>query len=177
MHKVGEVNLRMLEPRDLDALLEQKNDPDVGGLLGGFSTGYARKDLEGWLEFHRTKRNEVLWAIADGQDRCLGHVGLYEVDHRVRKAEFAIMLGDRTAWGKGIGKRVSAWVVEYGFLQLNLNRIELDVLATNPRAKSLYEGLGFEHEGTKRSAQYKDGAYIDVHMMAFLRDAWESNQE
>ena len=176
MHKVGDVVLRMLEPRDIDALLEQKNDVTVAGLLGGFSTGYSRKDLEGWLEFHRTKRNEVLWAIADGDDKCLGHVGLYEIDHRVRKAEFAIMLGERRAWGKGIGKAVSAWAVEYGFLQLNLNRIELDVLATNPRAKALYEGLGFELEGTRRCAQYKDGEYIDVYVMGLLRAAWEASR-
>lgn len=176
MHNVGEVNLRMLEPRDLDALMLQKNDPGVAGLLGGFSTGYARRDLESWLEYHRGTANEVLWAIVDQHDSCLGHVGLYEIDHRVRKAEFAIMLGDRSAWGRGIGKSVSAWVLDHGFLQLNLNRIELDVLATNPRAKALYTGLGFELEGTRRAAQYKDGAFIDIHLMSLLRTDWDARR-
>lgn len=176
MHKVGDVTLRMLEPRDIDALLSQKNDPGVAALLGGFTTGYARRDLEGWLEYHRGKSNEVLWAIADDRDACLGHVGLYEIDSRVRKAEFAIMLGERSAWGQGIGKAVSAWVVDFGFLQLNLNRVELDVLATNPRAKALYDGLGFELEGTRRAAQYKDGEYIDVYSMALLRRDWEQRR-
>jgi len=176
MHKVGEVGLRMLEPRDLDALMLQKNDPEVAGLLGGFTTGYARADLEAWLEYHRNVANEVLWAIVDPQDACLGHVGLYEIDHRVRKAEFAIMLGDRSAWGRGIGKSVSAWVVDHGFLQLNLNRIELDVLASNPRAKALYAKLGFELEGTRRAAQYKDGEFIDVHLMSLLRAQWDTRR-
>ncbi len=176
MHKVGEVRLRRPEPRDLDALLRQKNDPKIAGLLGGFRTGYARADLESWLEYHRTASDEVLWAIVDPQDACLGHVGLYEIDHRVRKAEFAIMLGERSAWGRGIGKSVSAWVLDHGFLQLNLNRIELDVLATNPRAKALYAGLGFELEGTRRAAQYKDGNFIDVHVMALLRGEWDAQR-
>lgn len=176
MHKVGEVNLRMLEPRDIDALMVQKNDAEVAALLGGFSTGYARADLESWLEYHRTAEDEVLWAIADSQDACLGHVGLYGIDHRVRKAEFAIMLGDRSVWGRGIGKSVSAWVLDHGFLQLNLNRIELDVLATNPRAQALYAALGFQVEGTRRAAQYKDGEFIDVLLMSLLRSEWDARR-
>lgn len=163
--------LRRPEPKDVDALYSYKNDPSVAGLLGGFSLGYAKADMTNWVEYHRTCTNEALWVIADGNDdRCLGHVGLYNIDHRVSAAEFAIMLGDKNSWGKGLGTTITREVVRYGFDWLKLNRIELSVLTTNPRAMHIYSSIGFNQEGVKRQAQYKNGQYLDVQLMAILRD-------
>lgn len=170
MIALGEVVLRRPEMEDVEALYHQKNDPAVASLLGGFSTGYSREDLRRWVEAHRTRADEVLWVIASAEDgRCLGHVGLYQIDHRIRSAEFAIMLGDRAAQGRGLGRLCTRFMVEYGFRELNLNRISLQVLATNERALGLYRSLGFREEGRLREAQYKGGTYIDVVMMGILR--------
>ena len=173
MHRVGEVVLRKPEPRDLDALYVQKNDPELAAMLGGFHSGYTRADLAAWLDFHRAARDEVLWVMAEaGRDSCLGHVGLYKVDHRVGSAEFAILLGDRTWWGKGVGKACTVFAIDYAFTQLNLRRVYLEVLATNERAAGLYRKLGFKDEGRLRQHQYKNGAHVDVLMMGLLRDEW-----
>lgn len=168
---IGEVRLRKPEPEDLDALYIQKNDSEVAALLGGFTTGLSRRDLSDWLERHRTTDDEVLWTIADKEtDRCLGHVGLYRIDHRIGRAEFAIMIGERSAWGRGIGSSTTRFVLRYGFEQLALQRIELSVLANNDRAIELYRKLGFKQEGLQRRAQYKDGRHLDVILMAILRE-------
>ena len=168
--KVGDHLLRKPEPSDVEALYQQKNDPRVVSLLGGFSAkGYSRADIERWIAFHNDKTNEVLWVIADAGGRCVGHVGLYEIDHRIRSAELAIMLGDPPVWGKGLGRACTEAVITYGFDQLGLNRIHLTVLASNERALRLYRGLGFVEEGRMRQAQFKDGRYLDVVVMGLLR--------
>jgi RimJ/RimL family protein N-acetyltransferase len=166
---MGDFTLRRPEPADIDALYIQKNDPEVARLLGGFSTGYSREDLRHWMEHHRTRRDEVLWTIAAADGACLGHVGLYGIDYRIRTAEFAIMIGERSAQGKGIGRRCTTFVVEYAFSQLNLNRVSLQVLESNERAIKLYRSVGFIEEGRLRQAQYKDGRYLDVVVMSVLR--------
>lgn len=177
-YSVGAYRLRCPEPMDIAALYEQKNDPGVAALLGGFTSGYSREDLAQWISFHRERRDEVLWVIADAEtDRCVGHVGLYKVDHRVRSAEFAILIGDRAHWGKGAGRAISRAVLRYGFCELNLNRIELSVLSTNERAFALYRSLGFQVEGRLREAQYKQGQYIDVIMMGLLRSDYADGCE
>jgi len=171
---LGDVFLRRPEPRDADALVAQKNDPEVALQLGGFSRGYSHADVVEWVERHRKAADEALWVIAEAaNDRCLGHVGLYRIDHRVRSAEFAIMIGDRQVQGRGLGKLVTRAVLAYGFEMLNLNRIDLNFLATNVRARHLYEGLGFKHEGTLRQAQFKSGKYVDVEVMSILRDEFQ----
>jgi putative acetyltransferase len=52
-----------------------------------------------------------------------------------------------------------------------LTRIELTVRADNPNARTLYERLGFQHEGVQRQAFRVDGQFIDSHAMALLRRA------
>lgn len=177
MHQLTDsIGLRLPEPSDLEALYQQKNDPAVASLLGGFSTGYARADIRDWIEHHRNVQNEVLWVIVDTEkDLCIGHVGLYNIDHRVGQAEFAIMIGDASYWGQGIGLECTQFAVRYAFESLNLNRVHLSVLGYNERAISLYRKLGFAEEGQLREAQYKGGRYIDVHLMGLLRSEYVSD--
>jgi RimJ/RimL family protein N-acetyltransferase len=171
---IEDIVLRRPEERDLPKLYEFKNDPLVASALGGFSTGYSSCDMNAWLASHQGRKDEVLWTIADkNTDDCLGHVGLYCLDHRIRSAEYAIMIGEESARGRGLGKLVTLEVLSYGFKWLNLNRIELSVLSNNEAALRLYKAVGFVHEGTRRQAQYKDGVYLDLHVMGLLRSEYE----
>jgi RimJ/RimL family protein N-acetyltransferase len=172
---LDEVTLRRPEPKDVEFLYEYRNDWEVIQGLGGFSTGYAIKDILDWIEFHRNKRDEIIFTIAETEkDICLGHVGLYKIDHRARSAEFAIMLGNREWWGKGVGKQVTHAVIDYGFRHLNLHRVYLTVLKTNDRAISLYEKLGFKTEGILRDEQFREGRYVDVIVMGILENEWST---
>ena len=173
MHVLGEVVLRPLDVDDAEQLYLYKNDPDVGALLGGVSLGYTRSDIRDWIEYHRQRKDELLWAIAAADDgRCLGHVGFYKIDYRARSAEFGILIGDKSQWGKGHGRRIGGFSVEYGFEMLNLNRIALTVLEGNSVALRLYEKVGFREEGRLREGQYKRGAYVDLILMSLLRSEW-----
>jgi RimJ/RimL family protein N-acetyltransferase len=60
-------------------------------------------------------------------------------------------------------------LVKHGFQTINLNRIYLRVLETNPRAIRAYEKAGFTHEGRQRQADFRDGRYIDLLVMSMLR--------
>ena len=49
-----------------------------------------------------------------------------------------------------------------------LERIELEVYASNTPAINLYEKRGFNHEGVKRRARKLDGVYDDIIVMALF---------
>lgn len=51
-----------------------------------------------------------------------------------------------------------------------LERVGLDVFASNTPAIKLYEKFGFQHEGRKRKARKLDGVYDDIILMALLFD-------
>ncbi|MET1064639.1 MAG: GNAT family protein, partial [Arthrobacter sp.] len=46
--------------------------------------------------------------------------------------------------------------------------IALEVYAFNPRARHVYEKVGFRYEGTGRDALWFDEQWIDVHYMSIL---------
>jgi RimJ/RimL family protein N-acetyltransferase len=164
------VLLRKLEPEDAPNLYRYRNDPHVTRGLGGFSSGYSLQAIKDWIERRSESSQDLLWAIADQESNiCLGHAGLYHVDHRVRASEFGILIGDSSRWGKGIGREVTSAILTYGFDELNMNRVELSVLQSNAPAIRLYQSLGFVEEGVKRQAQYRAGEYLDVVMMSILR--------
>ncbi|PYF98340.1 Protein N-acetyltransferase, RimJ/RimL family [Georgenia satyanarayanai] len=168
------VKLRRLEREDLEALHAYKNDPDARSLLVGFSTGYSRTDLVDWLEYHRTRNDEVLFAIASvNNDECLGHVGLYEIDYRTRKAQFGILIGAPGARNKGWGTAISRTMLDFGFGELNLNKITGQYLTSNVRVRHMNLKLGFEDEGVLRDEVFRGGRYHDIGIMSVLRRNWE----
>ncbi|MDQ8201293.1 GNAT family protein [Pelagicoccus enzymogenes] len=51
-----------------------------------------------------------------------------------------------------------------------LERIELDVMASNDRAIALYQKFGFQKEGRRRKARFVDGTYEDIITMGLLNE-------
>jgi len=78
-------------------------------------------------------------------------------------------MGVRADWrGRGIGRRLIMATLQ-GAREKGLERVELEVFASNRPAIRLYESLGFVVEGIKRRGRKLDGAYDDVlEMTLFL---------
>jgi RimJ/RimL family protein N-acetyltransferase len=58
----------------------------------------------------------------------------------------------------------------FGFAHMNLQRIELNVFATNPRARRAYEKVGFVAEGERRRSEFVGGRYINSYVMGLLAE-------
>jgi RimJ/RimL family protein N-acetyltransferase len=69
--------------------------------------------------------------------------------------------------GQGVGRRLAEAAIDAATAG-GIERIELEVFATNLRAIRLYERLGFAHEGVRRRARKLDGVYDDNVLMALV---------
>jgi len=69
--------------------------------------------------------------------------------------------------GGGLGRRLMQAAIDAARAQ-GMERIELEVFASNARAIALYESLGFVREGLRRRSRKLDGRYDDDVMMALL---------
>ena len=49
---------------------------------------------------------------------------------------------------------------------MNVSRIEIEVYTENQAAIGLYEKHGFVIEGTCRNYAFRNGQYVDAHLMA-----------
>jgi len=187
------IRFRAVEREDLPTFKKWINDPEVRQGLGVYLP-LSSEDEEEWFEGVRKhppdERNLVIevrqpdeLSIPPGELasppelepseitwRMIGGCSFFKLDGRNRSAEFGIMIGDKNYWNHGYGTEAVRLLVKHGFNTLNLNRIYLRVLENNPRAIRAYEKVGFIHEGRQRQAEYKDGGYLDLLVMSFLKD-------
>lgn len=108
----------------------------------------------------------------DEQGRIVAMGGLTDIDYRHGRAELYIV-ADPSRMGRGFGTSAVRWLCNFGFLQLNLERIYLYTMATNAGARRLYERLGFVEEGVLRRHARHLGRLVDRHVHGLLRDEWE----
>jgi RimJ/RimL family protein N-acetyltransferase len=170
------IRLRAPERADVPKFVEWLNDPEVlAGLLLHLPLSQAMEErwFENMLERPAYEQPLAIEALTDAGWQLIGNCGYHNLDWRARSAEVGIFIGAKHLWNQGYGTETMRLLLRHGFVTLNLNRIYLDVYATNPRAIRAYEKAGFVLEGRKRQGMYKDGSYIDVLLMSVLRQEWE----
>ncbi|MGB9522024.1 MAG: GNAT family N-acetyltransferase, partial [Anaerolineales bacterium] len=106
----------------------------------------------------------------------IGDIALMNIDWRNRSAELGISIGEKSFWNKGCGSDAIKLFLKHCFDTLNLERIFLRVHQTNQRAIRAYQKCGFIQEGLLRRAEYKNGTYLNVLIMAILKSEWDALQ-
>lgn len=106
-------------------------------------------------------------------DMLIGFVSLHSIEWNNRAGMLAIGIGDATNRNKGFGTEALGLILRYAFLELNLDRVGLEVIEYNKGGIKAYERVGFQQEGRKRSVVYRDGMRYDIIVMGILRPEWE----
>lgn len=165
--------LRELERKDLLAINSWRRNKELIDFLGA-PYRFINPDVDGlWFENYMKNRNtSVRCAIVEveNNDNILGIVSLVNINYINKSAEFHIMIGENKNQNKGIGYFATKEILKHAFNDLNLERIELSVLQENERAINLYKKIGFVEEGCKRNSVYKNGKYVNMIIMAILKD-------
>jgi RimJ/RimL family protein N-acetyltransferase len=87
-------------------------------------------------------------------------------------AEISVIIGEPTFWAKGIAKEAMHLMLDYGFNEMQLDRIWLIVRADNERGVGLFEGLGFRVSETIKAAVIVDGSPKDKFRMLLSKFEW-----
>lgn len=165
------INLRATEMDDLARNHAWVNDPEVTRYLGR-RYGMSLLAEEAWMREHAAVPmtfDRTFFAIVTKDGGHIGNTNFFDVSAENRSAELGIMIGDRACWSRGYGTDALLTLLRFGFDEMNLNRVELNVFATNEHAIRCYERCGFVTEGRKREEMYRHGTYHDVLIMSVLR--------
>lgn len=167
MGKEIEIQIRAMNAADWPALHELWSEPGVyrDTLQIPFqSEDEVKKKIEHPPE-------GIIRLVAEVDGRVIGASAL----HRNHRPRMRHMAGCGVSvhpdyWNKGVGSALMAAVVDLADNWLDLKRIELEVFVDNAAAIHLYEKFGFVIEGTKRKYAFREGEYVDTHVMARVRD-------
>jgi ribosomal-protein-alanine N-acetyltransferase len=133
----------------------------------------ALQQTKAWIERNLEdyrQRGSMLWVLAYG-DRVVGSCCYWNFGPGSKCAEIGYELHP-DHWGAGIMREALEALIDYGFQDMELHRIEADPLATNERSCNLLLRLGFSREGVLRERVSFRGRFIDQAYFGLLRDDW-----
>lgn len=113
-----------------------------------------------------------LWAIV-AKDDALGHIGNVNsaVDEPNRTADVAIMIGEKKAWGRGLGAEAWLAVVEYLLGPGGMRKVTAGAMADNTAMLRIMAKAGMAEEGRRRGQFLLDGRAVDAVLCARFADA------
>jgi RimJ/RimL family protein N-acetyltransferase len=175
---VGErLYLRPLEPSQDNHLYSTwMNDEEIRRYFSIYPTSDSR-GKERLEQLYRDGKHIIFGVALNSDNRLIGLVGLKDINYVNQSAEFYVIIGDRTAWFKGYGTEATKLMFHYGFMELNLNRIQTQDMEGNRGGWRADEKAGMKLEGTLRQVILRSGTYHDVRVYSILRSEYLESLE
>src|SRR3954465_7504565 len=140
MQLVGElIQLRALEPSDLQNLYEWENDSTVWTVSGTLAP-FSKFILEEYLknshqDIFTTKQLRLMIVLSvsdddgelDNEPRSIGCIDLFDFDPKNKKAGVGILISNQAHRGKGYAKEALHLMIDYGFNVLDLHQLYANV--------------------------------------------------
>jgi RimJ/RimL family protein N-acetyltransferase len=145
--------------------------------LTGSHRRYTLEELEAWYGTRAGHDDRLDLAIIErATGGWAGEVVLNDLDTDNRSCAFRILLTGPEYYGRGLGTEATRLVLAHAFERVSVHRIELVVFSFNPRARRVYEKVGFVAEGTRRQALLWDGEWVDAQVMGILAEEWSRHR-
>lgn len=113
---------------------------------------------------------EVSFVILKNEE-LVGRIGLNKICPNNRTASIGYWL-KRSAQGQGIITSSCTALMDFGFNDLDLNRIEIRAASENIRSKAIPQRLGFTKEGVLRQIEFINNRYLDIEIYSILKTEW-----
>ena len=117
----------------------------------------------GWVDGSRAG-----FAVIDREGVLLAFVAFVQLDRDAREGEIGYAVGAQ-ARGRSVATRSLELLTRWGFDQLELVRIELQIDVDNAGSARVAERGGYQFEGVLRSKHFKDGRRADLGVWSRLR--------
>lgn len=129
------------------------------------------KNMIGHFERDFIKRSRIKWGILTNVDseRVVGIMEAFDFNQKVNMVTIGYFLAE-TEWGQGIAAEATRIVVKFLFEDVDVNRIQAEVMPANERSKRVLLKNGFIKEGTLRQASLWSGkGIVDLEIYGLLQ--------
>ncbi|CAM3562251.1 acetyltransferase, ribosomal protein N-acetylase [Flavobacterium saliperosum S13] len=166
--------LRKLTPETYDYLFQQYNDNELKAFLGLVTEEELEKEKDKFRKGIATyNKSFVNFQLIDKQtNTVMGACGFHTWYTEHRRAEIGYALNSDVHKGKGIMSEALKAVIDYGFREMDLNRIEAFIGPKNEPSLRLVQKLNFTKEGHLRKHYCKNNIMEDSLVFSLLRDEY-----
>ena len=129
----------------------------------------ATQEQIDWYRRIEQEESGIWWAICPQAtpDQLIGACGFYELDRENQNADLGYWLHP-DHWRQAVMHECLSVILQYGFQQLRLHRIEAEVEPENKSSSQLLQKLGFALEGRRREVAWKNNRFVDMEYYAIL---------
>ena len=174
--------LRPFESKDIDDMIKILNEPELKKLTGSVTNDNDAKKImdederirvSEWYKTRNVQSDRLdLATTLKDSNQIIGEVVFNEYDELTNNVNFRALMSQSYS-NQGLGSEAIKLFVQYGFEQLNLHKISLEVFSFNPRAEHVYTKIGFKLEGIKREDFKYNGDYIDTKIYGILKSEYD----
>lgn len=129
-----------------------------------------KKFLESQEKGERTFIEFEIWHRID--KKPIGDLGLFNINWLDCKAYIGLMIGEPEYWGQGIGTEAVKLITDYGFKELNLNKLYAIIFAPNRTSRRCFEKNRYKYEVVLKQDVYIDGEFLDTYLYSILKENW-----
>ena len=167
--------LRRMHPADASALFKVLADEKVTEFYDDDAftdISQASDQIEAWENGFKN-RSCIRWGITrQDSGYLIGSCGLYGFHAWYRRASIGYELA-RDHWRHGIMTEALGVMIDFGFGEMELNRLQALVMPGNSASIKMLEKLGFQNEGLlKEYHKWGSQGFVDLCMFSLLRTAW-----
>jgi RimJ/RimL family protein N-acetyltransferase len=170
------LRLRWITPDDAEALFAMFADPAVVQYWSGdpwTSIDQAHKSIADSLANYADGSGLRFVVELVDQPGLIGTVTLHKFVDSSRRCEVGYALA-QPYWGQRYAGEALRALLEYGFRELDLNRIEADIDPANVASGRLLERYGFRKEGYMPERWIVHGKPADTVYYGLLRSYWDA---
>lgn len=109
-------------------------------------------------------------------NKTAGRIGMHHIQLQNKTGAIGYWLAKEFE-GQGIITKACKTIIQYGFEQLALNRIEIKAIVNNVRSQAIPEKLHFKREGILREAEWVNNEFHDLVIYSLLRSEWEAGNK
>ncbi|RIL10971.1 hypothetical protein DCC79_06320 [bacterium] len=152
---------------ELERLYRWACDADLVQLTSGMPLDVSFEAFKAMFEASAARHSasrDALFAILRADGGLIGRAGLFGVDRQDGSAELGVVIGDRRAWNRGLGREVAALLVRHAFDTLGRDTVTLRTYPDNVRARRAFAAAGFRVVGERRRFTLDRGLHTEVEM-------------
>ncbi|SDI61733.1 GNAT family N-acetyltransferase [Chryseobacterium jejuense] len=162
--------LSQLEEKDIPFIVEFLQHRIFSDLTSNIPYPYTEDDAKFWLKMSKDafeNKTGFTFGIRNKEEELIGAIGLH--DREDDKAELGYWIGIPN-WNKGYVTEAAKAIVNFGFEELELNKIYATHLIHNPASGKIMEKIGMEKEALLKQHVKHDNEYFDLVMYSIFKD-------
>ncbi|MCK4569057.1 MAG: GNAT family N-acetyltransferase [Bacteroidales bacterium] len=168
------IQLRALEPNDIDVLYQWENDTTIWHLSNTL-TPFSRFALEQYVmntvdDIFTTKQLRLMIDIhKEDPVRTIGCIDLFDFDPVNQRAGIGVMIVKKER-GNGYASEALDLIIDYAFNRLKLHQLYSNVIAGNTASLELFKKKQFSVIGVKREWLRHENAWADEYLLQLINN-------